>query len=110
MPAMRNRPVRTQLPFCVGVLVKDRPQLFARYVTPLKSPGQLQVVARDLAVEAGAGDGHEEVAVGDGEVEGGAALEAGDEAREQLAVDRVELESFGAVDALAGELAQEDRG
>src|SRR5882672_4733054 len=68
-----------------------------------------QDVACDFSAQRRAVDGDKKMAIGDGKVEGGASPEAGDEAGDQLAVERVQLERFRAVDALAGELRQELR-
>src|SRR6185295_10050511 len=71
-------------------------------------PGS-QDVACDFSAQRRAVDGDKEMAIGDREVEGGASLEAGNEACDELAIERVQLERFRAVDPLAGELREELR-
>src|SRR6185436_643752 len=71
-------------------------------------PGS-QDVARDFSAQRRAVDGDKEMTIGDGEVEGGAPLQARNEAADELAIERVQLERFRTVDSLAGELRQQLR-
>jgi hypothetical protein len=91
-----------------------RPPLIRAGATSVGDPAAIlhnrllgQGVALDLAAQRGAADGEEEVAIGDGEVQGGTPPEAGDEIGDQIAVERIQLQEFRAVDSLAGEHCQE---
>src|SRR5881394_4597641 len=67
----------------------------------------LQCMALDFTAQRGAVDGDKEMAIGDGEIEGGAPLQVGNEIGDELAIERVQLERFRAVNSLSGELRQE---
>src|SRR3954467_10156364 len=61
----------------------------------------------DGTLDGVAADVHVEVALGDGEIEGGAAVAPSDELRDEVAVEGPELDLVGAMDPLPGELLDE---